>query len=102
MSSGLFEIRPLIESHERAIADIKRDMVYYKQIQNDLKIDLVENADTNRRMVLAAIEVNRIALEAASDDMIRQLHAVRSDVGVKLVTLAATMVAWLIAVIVLI
>jgi len=77
MTDSLFEVRPIIEDHEKKISVIKREVATLRQAQTELKIDVVEAGEKNRVLIINAIEINRAMLsgivETTNSDL-RLLH----------------------------
>ena len=62
MTASLFEVRPIIEDHDRIISVIERDVALLRHSQTDLKIDVIDAGEKNRTLIINAIEINRAML----------------------------------------
>ena len=74
MTASLFEVRPIIEDHDRKISMIDRDVALLRHAQTDLKIDVVEAGDQNRVLIINAIEINRAMLTGIVEETNRDIH----------------------------
>ena len=51
MSNSLFELRPEIDRHSEYIDQLQRDTCALRQDFVDLKLDLIESVERNRRII---------------------------------------------------
>jgi hypothetical protein len=90
MSTSLFEVRPVIEEHERKISEVERDIALLHHAQTDLKIDLVDAGEKNRTLIINAIEINRKLLTGISQDIYRDIQRINKSIDIKIAALAFT------------
>jgi hypothetical protein len=97
MTASLFEVRPLLEEHERKISAVERDVVLIRHAQTDLKLDVVDAGEKNRLLIINAIEINRAMLSDIVETLTMDVRFLRRELAALAVVTAVGFVAmiWL-------